>query len=93
MSDIIDEITNNMDDLYRKHRLKVEAIKVSQQSYIKIQNRLIDIAMSNFIYGERRTPLTIDGVPVIIDDDIECYDYELVTSIPSYIFREKKVKK
>lgn len=87
VTDLIDEIREDVDTLYNEHNLLVKVIQVSQSMYIEIQRYIMDLMisknLSNYIPKE---PIEIDGIPVVINADIG--DYELVVSIPSYRFRK-----
>ena len=89
ITDLIDEIREDVDTLYNEHNLLVKVIQVSQSVYIEIQRYVMDLMisknLSNYIPKE---PIEIDGIPVVINADYGNYDYELVVSIPSYRFRK-----
>lgn len=90
INDFIQEIRNNIDFLYMKHSLLVKVIQVSQQIYIEIQRNIIQLATKNICDFKYKELIEIDGIPVVINDDISGWDYELVVSIPSYNFRNIK---
>ena len=88
INDFINEIRDNIDFLYMKHNLMVRAIQVSSQIYIQIQRDIIKLAEKNICVVKCKEPIEIDGIPVVINDDIASCDYELVVSIPSFEFRK-----
>lgn len=88
INDFIEEIRINIDFLYMEHSLMVKGVQVSQQFYIEMQRNIIQLATRNICDFKYKELIEIDGIPVIINDDLGSYDYELVVSIPSYKFRK-----
>ena len=82
MDKFIEEIRNNIDFLYMKHNLLVRVIQVSQSIYIELQRNIIELATKNICDLKYKEPLEIDGIPVVINNDVSTY--ELVVSIPQY---------
>lgn len=85
----IDEIRENIDFLYEKYDLFVEAIEVSSFLYIEIQRNILQLIEKNICVFHYTEPLQIDNIPIVINKDLNNYGYKLLVSIPSYKFNYK----
>lgn len=79
MEILVEKIKKDIEYLFIKHQLQVEVIKVSPLVYIELQKGIIKLINRGICYFKYQDPLKIDGIPVVIDENI--YMYELVVNI------------
>ena len=88
IDNLINEIREDVDFLYMKHQLFVQTIQVSPQMYVNLQRELLEQVAKNYFEYNRIEPIKLEGIPVVINDDVNRYGYELVVSIPSRRFKK-----
>lgn len=92
IDELINEIREDVDFLYMKHQLSVQAIQVSSRMYVNFQRALLEKVAKDYFEYKHIEPIKLDGIPVIINDNVNSYGYELVVSIPSRRFKRGEEK-
>ena len=77
---------NSIDELYMKHDLMTAGIEVSEHLYRVILEHSIELMNKKLM--DPKPPVSLLGIPIVINNYLSDFNYRLVVSIPSWKFRK-----